>query len=80
MGIQYVNSDWQFDAQAWSEALNAAHPADLLAAKELSGIGESGWRNWLKGEVTQSYKQPGMKNFLAICNMLDLDPRQFWTL
>jgi hypothetical protein len=80
MAIKYRFMNWKFDAARWAEALNGHAHDDLAAARELSGLTASGWRNWMKGEQGKSYIHPGMMNFLNVCNLLDLDPRDFFTL
>lgn len=80
MGITYRFVNWKFDAQRWAEALNGQSADDRAAAQELSGLTASGWRNWLNGTTGKAYQHPGMLNFLNVCNLLDLDPRDFFTL
>jgi len=80
MTIKYAMVNWKFDAQRWAEAINGQTHDDIAAARELSGLTASGWRNWLKGDTSKSYIHPGMLNFLNVCNLLNLDPRDFFTL
>jgi len=80
MATTYRFVNWKFDVQRWAEALNGQSADDIAAARELSGLTASGWRNWMTGKETDSFKQPGMQNFINVCNLLDLDPRDFWEL
>lgn len=80
MAIKHKVIPFKFDVTAWSVVLAALDADTLALAKELSGLTDAGWRHWLKGETTSSYIHPGMLNFLNVCNLLDLDPRQFFCL
>lgn len=71
---------FEFDAKAWSEALNRVDHITREVAREMSGLTKAGWAHWLKGAKTSSYVHPGMLNFINVCNLLDLDPRQFFVL
>jgi len=72
--------DWKFDVHRWAEALKALSPEDMSAAIELSGLTASGFWHWINPERSKTYIQPGMLNFLAVCNLLNLDPREFFCL
>jgi len=80
MPIQYANLDWQFDAERWAADLRAQRDGDLVAAQELSGLTASGWWNWLNPKRSRGFEHPGMKNFLNVCNLLHLDPRDYFKL
>jgi len=80
MPIQYANVDWKFDAERWAADLRKQANADLVAAQELSGLTASGWWNWLNPKRHPNFNHPGMKNFLNVCNLLDLDPRDYFSL
>lgn len=80
MGIQWIDVNWVFDVEQWAADLLAQKPEDLAAARELSGLTESAWRHWMKGGTHGAYEQPRMKNFLNVCNLLQLDPRHYFRL
>jgi len=80
MPIQYRDYDWVFDKHRWAEALRGCRDADLVAAQELSGLTAGGWYNWLNPDKSRTYEQPGMKNFLAVCNLLNFAPADFFCL
>lgn len=71
---------FEFDSKAWAKAMQALEPDTRELARELSGLTKAAWRNWLDGRKGGAYIHPGMLNFLNVCNMLDLDPRQFFCL
>lgn len=80
MSVRYRNYDWVFDKYRWAEVLRGQDNQDLVAAQELSGLTAAGWWHWLNPKQGTTYEQPGMKNFLAVCNLLHLDPREFFCL
>jgi len=80
MPTKFVNIDWVFDADRWAADLSDKPDTDLVAAQELSGLTASGWWNWLHPKRSRGFEHPGMKNFLNVCNLLELDPRDYFSL
>lgn len=80
MGITYTSADWAFNSEYFAEVLSGLTPEDLEACRELMGVTKSAIRNWSKDKYTTEMNYPHMTNFLAVCNLLDLDPRDFFTL
>jgi len=80
MPIHYANVDWKFDAERWAADLRKQADADLVAAQELSGLTASAWWNWLNPKRSRQFMHPGMSNFLNVCNLLHLDPRDYFSL
>jgi len=80
MPIQYGNIDWVFDTERWANDLRKQADADLVAAQELSGLTAGGWYNWLNPKRNRKFQHPGMLNFLNVCNLLHLDPRDYFSL
>lgn len=80
MPIQYTNVDWIFDKHRWAEALRGQTDTDLDAARELSGLSTGAFLTWMNPQYRGAYEQPGMKNFLAVCNLLHLNPTEFFCL
>jgi len=80
MGIQYSVANWVFNAEAFSEALAAMTPDDMRAAAELLGVSWQTIRRWQKGQYDTEFNFPRMSNFIHLCNLLDLDPRDYFTL
>lgn len=80
MPIRYENYDWIFDKHRWAEKLRGLEPDERAAAQELSGLTESGWYHWLNPDKSKVYEHPGMKNFLLVCNLLHLNPTEFFCL
>lgn len=80
MGIQYINANWQFDGERFSEAVARAKDnygvSDLAEMLELS---EDSIEHWARGIYNPSNPYPNMTNFLAVCNLLNLNPSlYFW--
>ena len=78
MNISHYN--FKFDVNRWAAKINELSADDLLAAIELSGLTPSGFWHWQNPERSKTYLHPGMLNFLAVCNLLELDPREFFCL
>lgn len=80
MPVKYNTVDWAFDKRRWAHDLNQQRDVDLVAAQELSGLTASAWYAWLNPLTRSHYEQPRMYNFLKVCNLLDLDPRNYFCL
>lgn len=80
MGIQYAVVNWSFNAEAFAEALAQMTPDDMQAAADLLGVSWQTVRRWQKGVYDTEFNHPRLSNFLALCNLLDLDPRDYFTL
>jgi hypothetical protein len=80
MSIRYENYDWTFDKHRFAERLRGFDGETLTAAQELSGLSPSAFLTYINPQYRGAYENPGMKNFLAVCNLLDLDPREFFCL
>jgi len=80
MGIKYNTVDWKFDARRWAHDLKAQRDVDLVAAQELSGVTASGWWHWLNVKPGRPFEHPNMSNFIKVCNLLELDPRNYFCL
>jgi len=81
MATSYVIMTMHFDRIAWAAALNAVDPETRKVAQEMSGVSHGGWYHWLNPERPGNvYEYPLMRNFENVCNLLDLDPRNFFTL
>lgn len=80
MTIKYLNLDWQFDKHRFAETLRGLDAETLAAAQELSGLSESAFLTYMNPQYRGAYENPGMKNFLNVCNLLHLDPREFFCL
>jgi len=80
MGIQYVNADWKFNGELFAEHLSKMSPDDVDACRDLMGVTASSIRRWQKADYDGEFPFPRMNNFLQLCNLLDLDPRDYFTL
>jgi len=80
MTTKYVNLDWQFNGELFAEHLSKMSPDDVEACRELMGVTGSSIRRWQKADYDSDFPFPRMNNFLALCNLLDLDPRDYFTL
>jgi len=80
MTVKWSHVDWSFNAEAFAEALSGMTPDDMQAAAELLGVSWQTIRRWQKGEYDTEFNFPRMSNFLNLCNLMDLDPRDYFTL
>jgi len=80
MTIYYQALDWKFDAEQWAHDLKQQRDTDLVAASELSGLSAGAWWHWLNPKPGRAFQHPNMSNFIAVCNLLQLDPRNYFCL
>lgn len=71
---------WAFDTKAWGTAISTAREALGKSLPEFLEVDRASCENWEKGRYTGDFRWPSMKNFFKICNLLDLDPRDFFIL
>ena len=78
--IKYKVVPWEFNHVAWSAAMaQIVDSGDMEALAELTELSTAAIRNWAKGVYTEGYQYPRMTNFLKICNVLDINPQEFFT-
>jgi len=70
----------RFAAQKWADVLRQQDDKTLVVAQTLSGLSASGWWHWLNPKRGKTYEHPGMGNFINVCNLLDLNPADFFEL
>lgn len=81
MNTRYKIVMWEFDIKAFSAALMQLHEHFSWGElAEIIGCSKSTVYNWANGNVTDEFPWPRMHNFMAVCNELDLDPRDFFIL
>jgi len=80
MGIQYAHADWSFNSELFAEHLQAMKDDDIRAAAELMDVSPQAIARWRKGNYGTDFNFPRMSNFIHLCNLLDLDPRDYFTL
>jgi len=80
MSIKYAMVNWTFNSELFSEELSEMTSDDIEAAAELLGVTRQAIRRWQKGSYDTEFNFPRMSNFLNLCNLLDLDPRDYFTL
>jgi len=80
MTVKYNAIPMVFDRFKWAAALAKQPDVALVAAQELSGVSASGWWHWLNPGKSKLYEYPLMGSFVNVCNLLDLDPREFFAL
>lgn len=80
--IEYKIYNWAFDSVKWAGVLDlVALEIDDRTLGEILGVDRSTVNNWRKRAYRLSeYDFPSMSNFIKVCNVLDLDPRDFYAL
>lgn len=81
MNIRYKLMGWEFNHELWSATMATAVAEMGLEFMALSmNVSQSALENWSKGYFHDDFKHPNMTNFIKACNLLDLDPREFFRL
>lgn len=79
MNVHYKFVNWRFDTGKFAQAVLQMHENfSWKELAELMDVSASTVNNWANGNFHPSFPHPHMVNFLVVCNMLDLDPREFW--
>lgn len=80
--IEYKIYNWTFDSERWAGVLDRVSlEIDDRTLGEVLGVGRSTVNNWRNRAYRLSeFDFPSMSNFIKVCNALDLDPRDFYTL
>ncbi len=79
--MRYKLVNWTFDYSLWAAAIDRA--ATEIGQKELAAmldVNPTTIRNWRIGRWTEDFTWPAMHNLLKVVNLLDLDPREMFTL
>jgi hypothetical protein len=80
--IKYRLVKWMFNAGMWAQAVNKA--VDDVGHDVVAGMLDVhvstiyGWRRMKSGY--EDFPYPNMTNFIAFCNAMDIDPRDFYIL
>lgn len=81
MTIKYGIYNFEFDTVKWAALISRALSGiDRAVLAEMLNVSESALYNWSIGRVDHNFPHPNMSNFIRICNMLDVDPRDFFVI
>lgn len=69
-----------FDRTKWAAVLNVAAAGDQKGLAYLLGIDPSTLSGWINDRYSPNFQHPSMTFFLNVCNMLDLNPQEFFCL
>lgn len=81
MNVRYNIYNYEFDRALWAQTINDAIAS--IGRKELAvlvGVDESTLSNWAHMTARENAKWPAMHNFMAVINLLDLTPNEFFVL
>lgn len=79
--IRYIMVQYRFDASLWAAFVNQAckkHSMSDIA--EMIDVDVVTIKAWIKEEYKPRFKHPSMNKFLNLCNLMDVDPGQFFTI
>lgn len=80
MTITWKWVKWEFNSASWSQAMSVAiEQYGLDDLSELTGLSKSCIKGWSNGTYTKGFEHPHLSNFLIVCNLLDLNPVEFFT-
>lgn len=81
MNIRYSLVNWVFHQTAFASAILLMHDTfTWIELGGLLGVSKSTVNNWANGNFSEQFPHQHMSNLLIVCNMLDLDPREFFIL
>jgi len=80
MTVKNSHADWAFNAELFAEHLQKMNNSEMQATADLMGLSYAALKRWRKGIYATDYNFPPMSNFISLCNLLDLDPRDYFTL
>ena len=80
MSIKYSVVNWAFNSELFAEHLRAMADDDIYACAELMEVSRQAVERWRVGKYKTDFNFPRMSNFIHLCNLLDLDPRDYFTL
>lgn len=81
MGIEYAWKNWRFNRVLWARMMARAieiHGVHDIA--EMLVIDAATMESWSKNRYYRGFNYPSMTNFIAVCNLLDIDPRSCFEL
>lgn len=78
--MRYVLLNFKFDMDKFAATLRTCVQGDNDVFSEAIGVDRSTLANWMAHRYRGKFAHPSMSNFIAACNWLDLDPRDFFVL
>lgn len=81
MNIRYTLVPWVFNKALWAQVISSA--AREFGASDLAqmlDVDEKTVGNWSRIDHRQQHHWPAMHNFMAVVNLLDLNPSDFFVL
>lgn len=76
----YRQYRWKFDAARWSRAIRRVTRGSVQEWAALMGVNAATLSAWRHLDKPGRNPHPSIANLLHICNELDLDPRDFFSL
>lgn len=81
MGIKYVSVPRKFDTVKWSALINElCNLCDTIKdAAILAQVADTTLITWRNANYKEDFQHPSMSNFIRICNLMDVDPSDYFT-
>jgi len=79
--IVYKNVKYRFDASLWAAfCKQAVKKHGLSDIAEMIDVHEATIRGWMEQYYKDQFPHPSMNKFINLCNLMDVDPGQFFTI
>lgn len=81
MGTKYVSVPKKFDTVKWSALINSlCNMFDTIKeAAIIAQVSDTTLITWRDASYADGFEHPNMSNFIRICNLMDVDPSEFFT-
>ena len=81
MNTQYKVVNYVFNKALWAQVIaDATRDIGRKELAEIAGVDHSTISNWSFMHMRPEVNWPSMMNFVAIVNLLDLDPTEYFIL
>lgn len=71
---------WEWNTQNWSSAMRDAYAELGDDLYEYVGLSKGRVQQWINNTTSAGSEHPGMGVFLRICDLLELDPSDFFIM
>lgn len=81
MGTKYVSVPRKFNVVKWSSLINdLCNLFDTIReAAIIAQVADTTLITWRDGRYQGGFEHPSMSNFIRICNLMDVDPSDYFT-
>lgn len=81
MPPKYVSVPRKFDSEKWANLIVqlVAMFETVKEAATMTETSDTALHTWMRENFSGEFRYPNMTNFLRICNLMDVDPADFFT-